>query len=75
MHISVESSYLLYLKKTVYNKKKEKEKKQNKVTSGYMPNSPGALHTLPVGFSKISVKVENCTRSYLLSVVGIIVHV
>ena len=59
----------------MYNKKKEKEKKQNKVTSGYKPNSPGALHTRPVGFSEISVKVENYTRSYLLLVVGIIVHV
>ena len=37
MHTSVESSYLLYL-----------ENQENKVTSGYMPISPGALHTFPV---------------------------
>ena len=41
MHTSVESGYLLYL---------QNQEKENKVISGYMPISPGAPHTLPVGF-------------------------
>ena len=45
--ISVESSYLLYLQnQCTIGKRKER----NKVISRHIPISPGAPHTLPVGF-------------------------
>ena len=59
MHTSVESSYLLYLQNQC-TVRKNRQKKENKVISGYMPISPGALHILLVGLLAPCSRLPGC---------------
>ena len=54
-----QSEYLLYLQSQCTVRKKKKE---NKVISGYLPISPGALCTLPVGFLAPCSRLPGCAK-------------